>query len=237
MALTQNTFPYWYQGLPVRQEHATTLKASTNLFKTAVCMQVDGVVQNVVTGSAMAALCLLIPGADGNGGIFYSARSSGVRVSQTAGGAEGIVITTGATIDIAVTFVAMTSTASGICNLIRSNGMANQYLRCKAQGTGASAPAAQAITAVPFITLLGCATAQYDNSAGVTTKTFSPPEMVFDVGTLAMTAGAPPPAVGDPLCWFDDESVVTSVRDFLALGAPLRGIEGAKCYVDLAAAF
>lgn len=240
MALTANTVPYWYQGLPVRQAHCTSLNTATQLFKTAVAMQVNGVATNVVTGTAMQAFCLANAGGDANSGFFFSARSSGIRVALISGAAESINIVFGAsTIDINVTYNNGVSTPLTVCNLIRSNGQANQYLRCRHSGTGAgTAIIALAATAVPFISLLGCTVANYDNSAGVAPLTFTAPDMVFDLGTLAMAAsGTPPPAPGDPLVFFNDNNSVKAARDPLDIAAPLRGIENGKCYVDLAAAF
>lgn len=236
MSLTGDITPYWHQGIgPVRHNRAFTLLASVTLWRGAVAMQVDGKAQKPVTGTAMAAKCLLAAGADANGGSYMSARQNKVRVKVTSAAAEKIVIAWGATIDIDVQYNNGTSTAATIAQLVAGHSVASRLLRWKAQGTGASSPAAQAFTAVPYISLLGVGADRYENAANVTDLTLAAPDGFFGVGIYRMStedAPALPSVVA-----FSDESLIKQTIDPLDILAPCVGIEGTSYYIDLAAAF
>ena len=236
MSLTHDITPAWYQNHgPVRHNHATTLLASTLLYKGAVSMQVGGKAQKVVSGTPMAALCLLAAGADANGGLYFSARRSNVRVKVTSAAAEKIVIAKGATIDIDIQYNNGTSTAATVIQLIAAHGEAPQLLRFKAQGTGATSPAALAFTAVPYISLLGVADRRLDNADSVSDATMSASQGVFGVGAFRMTSADGPTL--PTMVALADESACKLTVDPLDILAPCVHIAGSAYYVDLAAAF
>ncbi len=235
MSLTGDILPRWHQGIgPSRHNRASLLLAATTLYKGAIAMQVDGKAQKPVTGTAMAAKCLLAAGADANGGSYMSARQNKVRVKVTSAAAEKIVIAWGATIDIDVQYNNGTSTAATIAQLVAGHSIASRLLRWKAQGTGASSPAAMAFTAVPYISVLGVADARYDNGAGGTDLTLSAPAGFFGVGLFGVSTSDAPALPS--ICALSDENTIKQTIDPLDLLVPVV-IEDTSYFADLAAAY
>lgn len=235
MSLTGDILPKWHQGIgPVRHNRASLLLTAVTLWKGAVAMQVDGKAQKPVTGTAMAAKCLLAAGADANGGSYMSARQNKVRVKVTSAAAEKIVIARGATIDIDVQYNNGTSTAATIAQLVDGHAVASRLLRWKAQGTGASSPAAMAFTAVPYISLLGATDARYDNGAGVADLALEAPAGFFGVGLYRMTTSDAPALPS--ICAVSDENTIKQTIDPLDILVPVV-IEDGNYFADLAAAF
>lgn len=180
----------------------------------------------------MAALCLLHAGADANGGSYYSARLPGVTVQHISGAAESITVTPSATaIVIAITYNNGTSTALTLVQLVRRHGEANRLLRTKAQGTGASSPAAQSATAVPFIALEGVAQRQIGDAASVAAQAMDPTE-IFDLGCYGLVGDTVAPVLNGDGYLIDDQTV-SGTFDALALTAPYRVNERGLYCVDL----
>lgn len=217
-----------------RRSDSGTFATALQAFYGSVCMSVDGVVQTVLSGAAMAAKCATYTGGDGNSGLSISARQAGVRVALTSGAAESIVFALGATTDITITYNNGTSTPNSLLNLIRGNGEANRLLRAKAIGTGAGTLLVAVLIAngaVPFIQLEGVAQRPLGTLGGGAPVALDPTE-VFDVGCYGMLADTNPPKLNSTAFLIDDQTISATV-DPLALTAPLRVREAGLFCVDL----
>lgn len=242
MALTHDITPSWLQGMPVRHARASTLLASTLVYKGAVCMQVEGKIMPVLTGTSMAAKVTAF--GTGNSLLYASARRDAVTLAiiDPAGNSqvERVEVTIGATLAISVYSAtdgggALTSTPNTIAQSIRRHAAANNVLRVKPGGTGAGAIVAAAATAVNYVSLLGAASRRMDNSDSVSDLTLAASVGVFEQGVLKMsTADAPalPTIVA-----FADDGAIKITHDALDILAPCVQISGSAYYVDLAAAF
>ena len=219
-----------------------TLATAKVLYLGAVTILVDGVEYPLVAGSAMAALCQLVAGADANGGVYVASRQPGVRFKMTSGAAEAItVVPNGATTDIDCTYNNGTSTAATVVQLIRRHGEADRLLRTKFQGTGASSPAAQAFTAVPHIVLGGVVTVRMGDAASVAAQTIPLGYQSRDQGVYGMLGdGSAPPTLINGECYLLDDQTVIKTADPLAIKAQLlqikSGAYGTLYFVSLAEA-
>lgn len=245
MALTADLLGpnQWLHGGPksYRRPGAGTLATAKRIYLGALAMAVDGVAQPVVSGASMAALCTLIAGADANGGVYLSARDGNVRVEFLTGGNNrtfGIIVAYGSTTDISIQLDTdgggvATTTAKTLCDKLRAHAEANRYLRCKPQGTGASATAAAAIGAVKHICLLGAnQQQQLDNSDGVADLALLPSHC-FAVGTYGVLAAANNAPTVNGEGWLSDDFTVTKVDDPLAFRVPVRHTDKGLYFVDL----
>ena len=239
MALSSDQIPRTFQGgwaretrRPASGQYASGKKGFLN----SITISVDGNAQPLVSGTALQALCLLSAAGIANGGIYLRAIRAAVRVSYTAGAAEAITVGYNVgtnTYDVAITFVIASSTANTIVQLIRQNGEANRLLRAKAQGTGAGLPTAAALTAVPFLAMLGSANVPIDNSASPSPLPLEP-YVGFECGTLGILADPVAPPVVNSMATLIDDNTVSAAVDALAFQAPVRAVDPrGMIFVDL----
>lgn len=239
-ALTKdNLIRKWYQGYTSRQTRAESFAALKTAWIGSLCMAVDDVAMPVLAGTALAALCTTIPGADNNGGIILRSTEANVTV-QFAGGLSktlGVTsITYGSTIAILVQQAtdgagATTNTALEMANLLRGNAEVARLVTCKATGTGAGLTATAAATTIAQIRLLGIPERRIDNSASASPATLLP-SIVFYMGTWGMDGSTPPLVDGDQAYILDD-ATVTKTADALNWHAPVMAIDGSIVYIDL----
>jgi len=244
MALSQDVMVReFYQGMrPLQHQRPSAgTMAITLLYLGALAMQVDGVAQPVVSGTAMKALALKAPGADVNGDVYVSSREANVRLTLLGGTSKTLDVSvtyTGVYTDVLVQLgtdggAAVTTTGAGLAQAIRKHAEADRLLRVLSNGTGASIQAVLAATAVPCITLLGVNDCRrLDNAAGAAALQL-PPVIAFKIGTWGMQPGAvPPTALGSPGYLVDDNTVSATV-DPLALRAPLFAADSGLLFMDL----
>jgi len=158
-------------GYDERTVHATVLAAGERVWKGAHAFQIAGKVYKA--GAISTTLMLTAAGVDANGGIRVWSKQQNVRYSQVTGGANktlGVdVVFNAATVDVVVQLGtdgagAATSTANAVASEVRKHALASLLLKIGATGTGATATAAFAVTAVPHVAYLGVAKDTYDNS-------------------------------------------------------------------------
>lgn len=243
-ALAANMTPSsaWCQGgiQTSRRPAAGTYATGKRGYIGSLTLAVDGVAQPVVSGAAMAALCSTY-GA-GNAQLIVSARRAGVRLAlvDPAGNSkvETVTVAFGATtIDVTVSLAtdgggAITSTPNTIVQSIFRHAQANDLLRVKAGGTGASAVVAAAAAAVKFIELLGIAEQEVDNSAGGSPLSLRP-SVVFHLGKAGLLPAAGAAPLIHSMATLIDDQTVSLAPDSLALVAPVVHIEQDLHYVDL----
>lgn len=228
----------WFQGLPVRvrRPSAGTIAAGKRAFIGALQLAVNGVLYPLVSGTTLAALCTLAAGADANGGSYYRSNRQNVTIQHISGGAESIAVTYGSTIAVALTYNNGTSTALTIAKLVRQNAECQALgIKTKAQGTGASSPAAVAATAIAHIVLEGVAKRDINNSAGGSALALASDD-VFEIGNFGLLpeSSALAPAI-DSRGYLLDDQTVSKTADPLNLSGIVRGKRGDSLlyYVDL----
>lgn len=235
----------FYQGMvskPSRRPSLGKVAASAILFLGAVCMQVDGIAQPVVSGTAMTAKCLTVPGANAgaNAGVILSSREDKVRIVFANGGNSQVLsvgIAYGDTIDITVNLAtdnagAVTSTANAVVAAIRAHAEANRILRAKATGNGTGLAAVITATAVPHITLLGVNNQRrYTNDVAQTDVL--PQYIAFTVGPWGMQGNNKPPVANQTPAYLVDDQTVTLTADPLSLRAPVVANDQGLIFVDL----
>ena len=216
-------------GLPAlhRRPYGGTVANGAHIWLGSNCMQVSGAAQPVVSGSTLLALCTLMAGADGNGGIFVRAKRAGVAVAFISGAAEGITIAyaSGLT-DINVTYNNGTSTALTIEKLIRGHAEADKLIAVQHQGTGASSPAATSLAQVVDILPLGIADREINATGGAVTLT---PDVVFSRndfgdGTGLLVSDANLPTEGGYVALTDDASCSALPASQCDIMAPCVGV-------------
>lgn len=147
-----------------------TLQALTTIAQGELCMLVSGDVKSLDDPTPY---CLTLSGVDANGNIAIYASMSNVQVGIIDPMANDqpllVSVTYGATLDITVSqstdsMGALTGTANEICAAVRAHPLAAQIVQLAPTGTGASVTSAVALTAVPKITILGFAQADYENN-------------------------------------------------------------------------
>lgn len=164
-----------------------------------LCMNVSGVAYPAKGSVALAGLLNSLnskmTGADANGHLYvYTQRRCPVKLQLLAGTSKALGVTfnyAGDALEIKLQLE-----TNGGCTVQTTSAVAAAYLldhaRCRDaglrvaySGDGTGLCAAQALTAIKLVTLLGWATNPYDNSGGGSDATV---EMTFAIGARAMLA-------------------------------------------------